>query len=759
MSLRFSSLVRTSSLALTLLLTACAQPLGGTLGDPTTVTRPRAAEPARASRVVQAFAAASGSEDAASSVAVPDDDSGPPSGKVIQVGPDGDVPTIAQAARLARSGDTVEVQAGEYRGDVAVWPQKRLTVRAVGGRAVLVADGKSAEGKGIWVIRDGHFEVEGFDFVGARVADRNGAGIRFDHGTLIVRDSRFIGNENGILTSNDGKSTLIIESSLFEGNGHGDGYSHGVYAGRIARVEVRGSWFRDGRVGHLLKTRARESVIENNRLTDERGNSSYELEFPNGGRARVVGNIIEQSEKTSNPVIVSYGAEGYKWPENELEMSRNVVVDLRSKEGVFVRVSPGDARAVLTDNLWVGEGTLKVSAELQESGNRRVPRSALRDPARGDYRPVATGSAFVADPPEVPEDWAARSRWSPERRVEDRGKSAAGMASDITRAVRSGDVVAPSAKSRRADAAPSDPRTIRVGPQGDVATIADAARLARDGDIVEVQAGVYRGDVAVWTQKRLKLRSVGGRAVLQADGRAAEGKAIWVLRGGDFEIDGFDFIGTRVPSRNGAGIRFERGKLLVRNSHFLDNQVGLMTGNDANAELVIEHCEFSGPRDGPRWYHNLDVGKIARFTMTESVSRDARVGHLLRTRARASVITGNRLDGTGTASYELEFPDGGVATVRGNVIEQGPLTENPVIVSFGAEGYRWPQNELRMSENTLVNRAGDDTIFVRVSPGNVSASLSSNIWVGPGRLQVPDASDIGKNRTVRLDAWKRTATR
>ena len=30
---------------------------------------------------------------------------------------------------------------------------------------------------------------------------------------------------------------------------------------------------------------------------------------------------------------------------------------------------------------------------------------------------------------------------------------------------------------------------VRVGPGGDVATIAEAARLARDGDTVEVQAG------------------------------------------------------------------------------------------------------------------------------------------------------------------------------------------------------------------------------------------------------------------------------
>ncbi len=324
----------------------------------------------------------------------------------------------------------------------------------------------------------------------------------------------------------------------------------------------------------------------------------------------------------------------------------------------------------------------------------------------------------------------------------------------------------PVVEAKTATAAPgNDPGgvpgpIITVGPNGSVPTIAQAARIARDGDTVEVQAGEYRGDVAVWTQHHLTIRAVGGRAVLIADGKSAEGKGIWVIRNGRFEVDGFDFVGTRVDARNGAGIRFERGTLLVRNSRFIDNQMGLLTGNDPDSELIIERCEFSGPRDGPRWYHNVYAGRIARFTLVDSYSHSARVGHLVKSRARESVVIGNRLvDGDGTASYELEFPEGGVVTVRDNVIEQGPRTENPVIVSFGAEGYHWSRNELSMFHNTLVNRAGHGATFVRVSPGDASANLISNVWVGTGRLQIPDGSDTKTNRTVSLDAWSETATK
>ena len=50
--------------------------------------------------------------------------------RIVRVGPGGDSPTIAGAARIAQDGDTVEIAAGTYAGDVAVWLQRKLTIRA-----------------------------------------------------------------------------------------------------------------------------------------------------------------------------------------------------------------------------------------------------------------------------------------------------------------------------------------------------------------------------------------------------------------------------------------------------------------------------------------------------------------------------------------------------------------------------------------------------------------------------------------------------
>ena len=82
---------------------------------------------------------------------------------------------------------------------------------------------------------------------------------------------------------------------------------------------------------------------------------------------------------------------------------------------------------------------------------------------------------------------------------------------------------------------------LRVGPTEAIRSIAEAARLAHDGDIVEIMAGEYHADVAIWHQKKLSIRGFGGNARLFADGKSAEGKAIWVIRNGVFDIANIDF--------------------------------------------------------------------------------------------------------------------------------------------------------------------------------------------------------------------------
>ena len=319
------------------------------------------------------------------SPAVAADAAAAPAPAFIEVGPGRAIKTLAAAARFATDGAIVQVDAGNYVGDVAVWTQNRLTLRAVGGRVRLIANGASAEGKATWVVRADDVSVEGFDFEGSAVADRNGAGIRLESGSLRVRDCSFMHNEMGILTSNDRNVTLQVENSEFGHNMRPDGHNHNLYAGTIKHLTVTGSYFHHAVHGHLLKSRAAVNHIMYNRLTDGAdGHASYELEFPNGGVALVVGNIIQQGPLTENPHLVSYAAEGYVWPSNQLVLAHNTLIDDRAEPGVFLRVRAGAAASVrVIDNLLVGAARWDLIGGAELHDNFNVTRADF-DPAAAD---------------------------------------------------------------------------------------------------------------------------------------------------------------------------------------------------------------------------------------------------------------------------------------------------------------------------------------------------------------------------------------
>jgi hypothetical protein len=309
--------------------------------------------------------------------------------------------------------------------------------------------------------------------------------------------------------------------------------------------------------------------------------------------------------------------------------------------------------------------------------------------------------------------------------------------------------------------------TIRVGPQHALTRVADAARIARDGDVVEIEAAVYTDDVAAWHQSNITIRGVGGRARMVSKGRAAEGKAIWVIKGDNVTIENIEFAGTRVPSRNGAGIRHEGGRLTVRNCLFEHNEMGILTWNNKAAELEVEYSEFrhnageeAHKRTDPG--HQIYVGTIRRFSLRGSYVHRGAFGHLVKTRASENHIYYNRLtdEEGGRASYELEFPSGGVAYVIGNIIQQSPGTDNPHLISFGVEGYRWPRNELYLVNNTLIDELPQGGIWLRVSPGADRVKAVNNLLLGgKEELDLEDLWHSEANHAARSADFVKAAAR
>ncbi len=304
--------------------------------------------------------------------------------------------SLADALHRAADGDELQLLPGDYRGQTGVILQRRLTLRGVGHRPVLHADGQSAEGKAILVVRDGQVLIENLEFRGARVADRNGAGIRFEAGHLTLLRCAFFDNENGVLAGNSADAELDISDSEFGNAPAGTPLPHLIYVGRIARFMLSGSRVRAGNDGHLVKSRAVVNLVQYNELVDgPGGRASYELEFPNGGTAVVLANVIGQSSGTTNPVLVSFLSEGAddRPRKHALFMAHNTLINDGPRPGLFVRVrEPASGPPValhMVNNLFVGLGVSNAGWGDARQGNFPLPRAALRDADSFDFRLAA----------------------------------------------------------------------------------------------------------------------------------------------------------------------------------------------------------------------------------------------------------------------------------------------------------------------------------------------------------------------------------
>ena len=121
--------------------------------------------------------------------------------------------------------------------------------------------------------------------------------------------------------------------------------------------------------------------------------------------------------------------------------------------------------------------------------------------------------------------------------------------------------------------------TLNVGPTRMYKTPCEAFKASHDGDLIEVDAEVtYVGDVCTIYRNRLSIRGVGGRARIDAGGKSAQGKSIWVVAGNDTTIENIEFANCRVADKNGAGIRQEGINLTLRHCFFHDNEDGILTG-------------------------------------------------------------------------------------------------------------------------------------------------------------------------------------
>ncbi len=336
----------------------------------------------------------------------------PAAPRTRQVGPGLRYSTPCKAIAAASDGDTIEIDAkGDYAGDVCTISRNRLTLRGVNGRPRIDAAGRSAGGKAIWVITGADTVVENIEFTGAAVGppDKNGAGIRQEGRNLTVRNSYFHHNESGILTAASAVGTIQVEHSEFGWNGFGDGYSHNIYIGAADKFVLHASYMHHSNMGNLVKSRAAVNIITYNRLSQETGNGSYELDISQGGQALVMGNVIQQGAESVNEHMITFGKEPGVRPSSRMLFVNNTVVNTRPNGRFFL---VGESTTIeARNNIFAGKAVLGLNDPVLPEGNVLDPEMQFVDASAHNYA-LAPGSPAInaakdsglwEDKPAVPE--------------------------------------------------------------------------------------------------------------------------------------------------------------------------------------------------------------------------------------------------------------------------------------------------------------------------------------------------------------------
>ena len=280
--------------------------------------------------------------------------SGTAMARTLTVGADQQYKAPGAALQAAEDGDTVMIQPGTYY-DCGFVRANNVTV-AGAAPGVILTD-KSCGGKALLVVDGNDVTIRNLTLQRSRVADGNGAGIRAEGGNLLVDKTRFLNNQNGILSADNPAATITVKDSEFIGNGVCNAAcSHSIYIGHIGKLVVQGTHITETHSGHGIKSRAQRTEVLNCDISDgPEGNSSYTIDIPNGGALVVIGNKLEKGPKAENTGnTISIGEEGVDHATDEIIIKNNRLTnDEIDKTTTFVNNITATP-AQLSGNVYVG---------------------------------------------------------------------------------------------------------------------------------------------------------------------------------------------------------------------------------------------------------------------------------------------------------------------------------------------------------------------------------------------------------------------
>lgn len=221
---------------------------------------------------------------------------------------------------------------------------------------------------------------------------------------------------------------------------------------------------------------------------------------------------------------------------------------------------------------------------------------------------------------------------------------------------------------------------------------------------VLIAPGRY-SDCAIQQTGRVTYRAVKPLTAI-FDGGICEGKAVLVLRGAGATVDGLVFQNLKVDDGNGAGIRIEKGPLIVVSSLFRNSEEGILGGgDDPTSDLLVERSTFSGLGRCDRGLscaHSIYMGAYRSVVVRHSRFEKGRGGHYVKSRAARIEVTDCSFDDTAgrTTNYMIDLSEGATGRIARNVMVQGADKENhSAFIAVAAEGQRNSSAGLIVADN------------------------------------------------------------
>ncbi len=277
--------------------------------------------------------------------------------------------------------------------------------------------------------------------------------------------------------------------------------------------------------------------------------------------------------------------------------------------------------------------------------------------------------------------------------------------------------------------------TFVVGPDQKYTNLYEAAKILQDGDVVEIVPGIYQ-DCAVFEVNNLIIRPQNWserKQRVRFQNVSCNDQAIFLIYGDNIRIEGIEFANARVPDGNGAGVKFVGKHLSLKNTLFVNNEMGLLTAANPQSKIVIDQStfEFNG-REAPGWGHGVYVGKMHSLTISNSIFKYQKTGHHIKSRANYTEVTGCEiLDGEqGTASYLIDVYNGGSDLIANNIMQKGTDSENvETAICIACEGNENNSTEIVVRDNLFTNESKAEAVFLR-NLTQVEAQLDNNKFKG-----------------------------